>query len=60
MAEKIAMACPKCGNTIKNDEYVGITQIHSIVHLSCGSMSLPGEVVVEIGSFEEITEKYLV
>ncbi|OAH53921.1 hypothetical protein AWH48_11680 [Domibacillus aminovorans] len=60
MAEKIVMTCPNCGNMIKGDEYVGISQIHSVVHFSCGSLPLPGEKVIEIGSFEDIIGKYLV
>ncbi|OKL36981.1 hypothetical protein [Domibacillus mangrovi] len=60
MAEKIVMTCPNCGNMIKDEEYVGITHIYSVVHFGCGSIPLPGEVVIEIGSFADITEKYLV
>ncbi|WP_159434197.1 hypothetical protein [Domibacillus mangrovi] len=56
MAEKIVMTCPNCGNMIKDEEYVGITHIYSVVHFGCGSIPLPGEVIIEIGSVADITE----
>ncbi|MCP3764088.1 hypothetical protein NLX67_17185 [Domibacillus sp. A3M-37] len=57
--EKIIMVCPFYQEEMQETDHVGITQIHSIVHLYCGAWPRPGEHVIEEGQFENIAKKFL-
>lgn len=57
--EKVVMMCPCCQEEIQETDHVGITQINSVVHLYCGAWPMPGERIVNEGSFKKIVKKYL-
>lgn len=57
--KKIVMVCPLCNEEIQNNDHVGITQINSVVHLYCGAWPMPGEQIINEGSFKNMSKKYL-
>lgn len=57
--KRVVMVCPRCQKEIQETDYVGITQIHSIVHLYSGAWPRPGERIIDEGSYEKIFKKYL-
>lgn len=57
--EKVVMVCPRCQEEIQETDHIGITQIYSVVHLYCGVWPMPGEHIINEGSFKYIEKKYL-
>ncbi|WP_158023618.1 hypothetical protein [Domibacillus antri] len=56
--EDFKMICPHCREQINDDDHIGITQIHSVVHLYCGSWPVPGEHIINEGTFKQMAKKY--
>lgn len=50
---------PRCQEEIQGTDHVGITQMHSVVHLYCDSWPRSSERIINEGSFQNIAKKYL-